>query len=399
MTQTRSSSDLRDEIAMLRGHRDVLNNLARLASGPAVGREEFFQEIANRVADAVEIDHVKLLRFRRDRGDLLLEAGVGWKPGLVKSAAYPADMASHVGKCFQTGLTVRVDNFAQSEFRIDPSLADHGIVSLMNVAIPVDGLSWGVLEIDSTVRRTFSQDTENFVAAVASIVGLMVQRMRAERIHTKALVERAAEVQRRTLLLNEMQHRVKNNFQMILAMIELQQRNSDSDDVRRITARLTESVIAMSLAHNQLSPDQAAERLNLASYLRTLTASIEKPIEGVTLEVEANEMDVGIDQAVPIGLIVNEAVTNAVKHAFGPDGGSIRIELLNQGYGEAVLTVCDNGRGMAVNADGGSGQHLMDALARQLRGRVERDANPKGGAIIRVVFPRPLGAAGPQEFA
>lgn len=107
-------------------------------------------------------------------------------------------------------------------------------------------------------------------------------------------------------------------------------------------------------------------------------------------------MEVGIDQAVPLGLIVNEAVTNAVKYAFDKDApGKIKVELLNHGHGEALLSVCDNGLGFdPEKASSGSGTKLMDALARQVRGRIERESAPKGGTTVRVIFPRPLVASG-----
>lgn len=389
MTKSRPT-DARSDNEVLRRHRDILTDLARLASMPTTSREEFFVEITRRVADAIEIDHVKLMRFRRERGDLFLEAGVGWRPGLVKSVAFPADMSSHAGRAYQTGLPVAVDDLTATAFRVDPSLREHGIASVLNVPIAVDNATWGVLEADSTVRRSFSDDTIEFMNSAAALVGLVIHRTRIEEAHAEALAEQAQEVQRRHLLLSEMQHRVKNNFQMILAMIHLQGRNAQSESSREVMRKLGDNVMAMALAHNQLSPTQPNQLIDLATYLSALTANIEKPIEGVLLEIEANEMQVGIDQAVPIGLIVNEAVTNAVKHAFKDGGGKIHVELMNHGHGEALLRVTDNGAGMSEPPkSGSSGQKLMSSLARQIRGRIELETPPGGGTVVRVTFPRP----------
>ena len=373
---------------VLRRHRDVLTNLARLAATPTVGREEFFQSIANSVADAVEIDHVKVLRFRPEHGDLFMEAGVGWKPGIVRSVAYPADMASHAGRSFQTAMPVLVDDLENTDFRVDPSLADHGIRSLVDVPIELDGAAWGVLEADSTTVGKFNDDTTAFLTAAATLVGLLIVRTRVERAHEDALTAQVRDAQRRKLLLSEMQHRVKNNFQMILAMIDLRARTATQQDTRAAMKKLADNVMAMALAHNQLSPAEEEEKINLAGYLTALTSNIEKPIEGVTVEIEANEMEVGIDQAVPLGLIVNEAITNAVKHAFDGQGGKIRVELLNHGHGEALLSVCDNGKGYPAKPSEGSGAKLLEALARQVRGKIDRLANDGGGTIVRVIFPR-----------
>lgn len=304
-------------------------------------------------------------------------------------------MSSPAGRAFQTGLTSRVEELSASPYRLDPSLADHGIVSVLNVPIPVDNAAWGVLEIDSTVLQAFSEDTEEFLLAAAALVGLMVQRTRLEHAHDRALADQVAQTARQDVLLSEMQHRVKNNFQMILAMIDLHRRAAAGEECRAITAKIADKVMAMALAHNQLSPTRPDERIALARYLRALTASIEKPIQGVTLEVDANEMEVGLDQATPLGLIVNEAVTNAVKHAFGETrSGKITVELLNHGHGEALLSIRDDGGGFEPGSQtGGSGQKLMDALVRQLRGRIERESAPGQGAVVRVIFPRLLGPA------
>jgi two-component sensor histidine kinase len=199
-------------------------------------------------------------------------------------------------------------------------------------------------------------------------------------------------------MLSEMQHRVKNNFQMILAMIELQSRDAASQKARDVLLKLADNVMAMALAHNQLSPTDGEETINLGAYLEALSSSIEKPIDGIVLEIRANEMDIGIDQAVPIGLIVNEAVTNAVKHAYGAEGGKIQVELRNHGHGEALLSICDDGKGMEQGAQtetrpGRSGQKLIEALARQIRGRVELESAPGQGTTVRVIFPRPAVAA------
>jgi two-component sensor histidine kinase len=100
-------------------------------------------------------------------------------------------------------------------------------------------------------------------------------------------------------------------------------------------------------------------------------------------------MDVPIDQAVPAGLIVNEAATNAVKHAFpGGRSGTIRVEFVcNRAARQGALVVADNGVGMGAPRPGGSGLELMAALAAQLGGSLERTPIATGGTAIVVTFP------------
>lgn len=150
------------ENEVLRRHQEVLINLTRRAS-EQVGLDDFLAEIAMRVAEAVEIDHTKVMRHRPERGDLFTVAGVGWDPGIVGTTAFPTDMASPPGRAYQTGQPVSIESLGNEPgFRNHPVLIAHGIVSLLNVPILVDGAAWGVLEADSSVLRGFSDDTVNF---------------------------------------------------------------------------------------------------------------------------------------------------------------------------------------------------------------------------------------------
>lgn len=374
---------------ILRCHRDVIASLARLASESTVSRAEFFDDVVLRVSEAAEIDHVKLMRYRPEQSDLLVEAGVGWKEGVVGSVAFPSDFLSPPGRAFRTGEPVKLEDLSDpKDFRISRTLMEHGIVSLLNVPVFVDGAAWGVLEVDSSVLRVFTEDTTEFLIAAAALVGLLITRTEAERAQREAIAATALEAQRRALLLTEMQHRMKNNFQTIMAMVAIRKSRFATPEARSVADEITDGIMAMALAHEQLSSSRHGEVVELGSYLKSLVASIQKSHEEIAMEVLANEMNVGVDQAVPLGLIANEAITNAVKHAFPDHKGRIRVELANEGLGLGVLTIFDDGKGIEENATGGSGLGLMASLARQVRGRIERKANENGGTLVRVFFPR-----------
>src|SRR3954454_3307331 len=117
--------------------------------------------------------------------------------------------------------------------------------------------------------------------------------------------------------------------------------------------------------------------VNLPDYLRALCLSIKQQAEGIEIDVQADELELSIDRAVPLGLILNEAATNSLKHAFGPDaGGRISVKLVaGVGYGEGRLTVSDNGRGSRGPSPTGPGWKLVAALARQIWGRLEQESS------------------------
>jgi signal transduction protein with GAF and PtsI domain len=127
---------------------------------------------------------------------------------------------------------------AAPEFVASSVLQEHGIVSLANVPILIDGMARGVLEVDSSVKRDFSEDTVEFLMAAAALIGSTVRRNDTEQAKTEAAAVALAQVQAREVLLREMQHRVKNNFQIILASIAIQKRRFTSDEVQRASTML-----------------------------------------------------------------------------------------------------------------------------------------------------------------
>jgi two-component sensor histidine kinase len=378
------------ENEILRQHQRVLFNLARDASDP-IGLETYFETVARRVAAALEIDHVKILRYRPQYDDLLVEAGVGWRDGVVKVATFGTDLASPPGFAFQTGQSAIIENIDEPKgFRISPVLQAHAIVSLANVPVFVNSAVWGVIEVDSSVLRGFNDDTISFMNAAAALITLVLRRTEVEAAQAEAIAANAAEVRRREMLLREMQHRVKNNFQTILGMINLRRARVPTEQGRTQLKQIEEGIMAMALAHAQLAPTQTGEMIALAGYLRALVRNCERTFENVGFALILDELDAPIEQAVSIGLIVNELITNAVKHAFGPEGGAVTVQLRSSATpeGKAVLSVSDNGVGIAEDAPRGSGRNLLRALAQQVRGRFEQETSPAGTTVSLIFFPR-----------
>ena len=377
------------ELAVVRRHRAILTNLTRLAAHRGLSPDEFFQELVVRVAQAIEITYVKLLRYRPDLTDLFVEAGYGWKPGMVGTTAFPADMSSPVGRTFRTGQPIVIEDTSNAEgYRIPASLLEHGIVALLNVPIMVDGAAWGVLEADSAWPRDFSHDTEEFLVAAAALAGMVLARAAIEDEEEKAVAAGALTLQRQELLLSEMHHRVRNNFQMLLAMISTRMAKFPHAEGRALAGELSGGVMAMSLAHEQLAMSPAEGTLvNLRTYLGSPAVNLEKSDGKIMIHVATDELHDVVENAVALGLIVNEAVRNAIKHAFPHGEGEIRIELCETGLAEICLAVGDNGAGRKAAGREGSGTRLVKALARQLGGRAEW-VRQKKGTLLRVVFPR-----------
>ena len=363
----------------LRRHIRILVDIGRLA-GAHADLNRFLDQAVVQIARAVEINHVKVLCYRPRESDLLVLAGMGWKEGVIGTATLSADLRSPPGRAFQTAEPVSIKNFeGQEEYVYSDFLKEHGIVALTNVPVLIDGAAWGVLEVDSTEPRDFSEDTTDFLTAAAGMIGTFVQRHNARPDEEARLMAAAAEAQKREVLLREMQHRVKNNFQLVLASISTQKRRSSVEEVHLALDYIASRINAISLAHDQLAPRQDGRTVKLSDYIRALCSAIRQQIEGVEVDVESDELELSIDRAVPIGLILNETAINSIKHAFGPQGGRISVSLEGGiGYGEARLTVTDNGRGIRNLSEHGSGLKLVTSLAKQIGGTIEQKSSDSG---------------------
>jgi two-component sensor histidine kinase len=370
----------------LRRHVRILADIGRLASENAE-LNRFLDQAVVQIARAVEIHHVKVLRYRPETSDLLLVAGVGWKEGVVRTATLSADLRSPPGRAFQTAEPVSIKDFReQDEYVLSDFLKEHGIVSVANVPVLIGGAAWGVLEVDGTAPRDFSEDTSDFLSSAAGLIG-SVLRHHAQPDKEARLMAAAAEARKQEILLRELQHRDKNNFQLVLSSISIQKRRYQGLEVRRALDHVASRINAISLAHDQLASRHEGKTVRLSDYIRALCSAIRQQIDAIEIDVESDELELSIDRALPVGLILNEAAMNSIKHAFGPDPGKIRVRLVGGiGYGEARLTVSDNGRGIRHPSEHGSGLKLIASLARQIGGTMEQESSDSG-TTTTLTFP------------
>jgi two-component sensor histidine kinase len=350
--------------------------------------QEFLDQVVAQVAKTTEIRRIKVLRYRPQMGDLLVEAGTGWSEGVVGNATLPIDISSPPGRTIQTAHSTIVEDFnKETELKLSPMLHNHGIVSLINVPIKLDGAIWGVLEADSEQPRGFSEDLSSFLKAVAHMIGLAARREEHKQKVEDLQTEITREVARREILLSEMHHRVKNNFQVIISTLLIQRRRVDADECKQLLQAMSNRVMAISLAHDQLDPRQSAHTVSISTYLGALCRTIGQVTEDVGVDMDFDEGMVPVEDAVALGLILNELLTNSLKHAFDGPGRITVAFHIGPREGEACMTVADDGKGMKkLKRDGSSGTTLIEALTRQLQGRIERES-PRRGTVVRICFP------------
>ena len=365
------------------GYQRALATFTRIVA-EADSEQRLLQNTAAQVARITHIRHVKVLRYRPDQGDLLIEAGVGWKPGVVGHVSFGADRHSSPGRSLQTGAPVACEDIRNDpEYRYADVLREHGIVSVLNVPIFIDGSHWGVLEVDTVEKTIFEEFEVHSLSVFADILGLSLARRASQAEALKAGAETTSSRTQAEILMRELQHRMKNNLQVIVSLLALQRRQVAGEEARERMSSVMDRVLAIGLAHDQLTFQKSASTVEMHDYLRALCTNINPHRPQIAIEVDADVAGIPLDRAVPIGLIVNELVTNSVKYAFDHEGGTINVVLrVNTTIGEGEVSVRDNGRGMGAPRKGGLGLRLVESFADQLGGHLSTPEVPKGTLTI-----------------
>lgn len=188
------------------------------------------------------------------------------------------------------------------------------------------------------------------------------------------------------VLLSEIHHRVKNNLAVITGLLELQAYNSSSEEAVQVLRDSQMRINSIALIHEKLYQREDLSEISFNTYLDELTdvivSSLRTDQTDVTINIEADPVDLTITQAIPCGLILNELITNAYKHAFkNQDEGTITI-LVNQDGQKVQLVVYDDGRGMPEKPDlensDSLGVQLINTLSTQLRGTASFVNNDPG---------------------
>jgi len=202
-----------------------------------------------------------------------------------------------------------------------------------------------------------------------------------------------ASLREKEVLLKEIHHRVKNNMQVISSLLNLQSQQIEDERAREMFRDTRSRVLSMAMVHQQLYESRDLARVDFAKHVRNLASYLFRSYAATsgTIEFQEGIQDVPLTLgvAIPCGLIINELVSNALKHAF-PNGrkGEIRVGLDLEGD-RFVLTVFDNGIGFPAELDYRAtttmGLRVVTTLAGQLNGAMELDR--RGGTTFKITFP------------
>lgn len=199
--------------------------------------------------------------------------------------------------------------------------------------------------------------------------------------------------QAREMYIREIHHRVKNNLQIISSLLFLQSSHSTDPNIHNILTESQNRVKSIALIHEKLYRSAGMMTLDFAEYVGDLVLDLFRTYgvnqEGINIYTNIEDVYLDVDTAIPCGLIINELISNVLKHAF-PDGrpGEVTIGLARTRPRELRLTISDNGIGLPSGFDWRAaptlGLKLVMDLVRQLDGSIEIDAAV--GASFRITF-------------
>jgi two-component sensor histidine kinase/ActR/RegA family two-component response regulator len=347
-------------------------------------------EAARVCAEGLGVPFCKVCRYRSEENDLLVEAGVGWHQGVIGRVVSRADETSPQGRAFITGKPVICDDLDKDASFVLPAFyAEHGIVSTVDVVIQKEGRPYGVLEIDSPTQHDYDQHDINFLTGFANVLAEAVatskrnvalqnalDRMKdmvADR--DRLIVAKSLVLDEKNVLGQELQHRVRNNLQLVYGMLRKQIENTTDvagaiDGIGAIARR----VMTLAQVYDHLLGNGLSRTIDFGSYLSSLCESFldlertQRP--NVEMKCNFAPIILDLDSVTALGLVVSELVANSYSHAFPDGAGTINISLFPDEAGNgATMTFSDDGVGFADKGDSGRrGLGLVSRLMEQIGG-------------------------------
>ncbi|NPV82678.1 MAG: PAS domain S-box protein [Candidatus Aminicenantes bacterium] len=219
-----------------------------------------------------------------------------------------------------------------------------------------------------------------------SIIVDITERLKMEQQLKRGMEEKQA-------ILRELQHRVKNTFALINSIIGLEINRTGKREIRAPLENLKNRIISISRVYDLLTPGEKYQEIGLDRFLHDVSQSILKGYAAARIELNLDLQPVSIEvkKAIPLGLIVTEIITNALKYAFGNrKKGEIRLKL-EKLDDRLALEISDNGAGLAedffTSPSSGLGQEIIRALTEQLEAKLEIKSRPGQGTLFRLSMP------------
>lgn len=246
-----------------------------------------------------------------------------------------------------------------------------------------DGSSF-IGELSAALIKDVQGNPKSFIATVRDIT----DRKKAEENLKKALEEK-------DVLLREVHHRVKNNIQVITSMLNLHTKFIKDENYSVMIQEIQQRIRSMALIHEKLYKSEDISLVNFKEYIKELVNELFRSyganVSQIRPKISAHDVSLGLDLGIPCGLIINELVSNSLKHGFpNGRGGEIEIGLDVDGDNKILLSVRDNGIGFPSELDFKNprtfGLQLVNTLVAQLSGNIDLNIGAEKGTEINITF-------------
>ncbi len=323
-------------------------------------------EAARVCAEGLDVRFCKVCKYRPAERDLLIVAGFGWKTGVIGNVVSRADRSSPQGRAFVTGepsisRELRKDN----QFMLPAFYAEHGIVSTIDVLINGGERPFGVLEIDSDVQQDFDDQDIIFLTGFANVLAEAVATsdrtsiLRATIAQMEELVrDKDRLLDQKRVMAEELQHRVRNNLQLIYGMLTRQLGETTDDLGKRGLTAIARRVTTLAQVYDHLLGTEMTRTTDFGGYVEALCESLtqlQDPNSRVKLTCTCAVLMLDLDAVTALGIVIAELVANSYEHAFPTGEGTIDVTVCLDRPGMARLTVRDSGSGFEVRP--GSKRH------------------------------------------
>jgi two-component sensor histidine kinase len=269
----------------------------------------------------------------------------------------------------------------------------YGIRSYFSAPVTIHGELAAILSVGKSSPSGLSPENKTIIKEVVGSVALSLQKAQLQASIKNHLGRLELSLDEKDVLLREVHHRVKNNLQIITSLLNLQAGQQFDQGVRKILMDSQNRIRALALVHEKMYRSENLSQISQADLIRELVSGLSATYRAeninISMNIQASDIYLQANTAVPLGLIINELITNAIKHA-DPEQSDIEIlvDLSKRSSNQVELSVTDNGKGLPENFDIRNtktlGFQLISKLVEQIHGQLEiKNSN---GAQISVVY-------------
>jgi two-component sensor histidine kinase len=343
--------------------------------------DALLQEAAALVSDCIGIDLVKVLELLPGGDNLLVRAGVNWKPGVVGRATLGAHERSPGGYALvRDEPVISADTDVEDRFEIPDLLLEHRVKSMVNVVIRGERAAWGVLEVDSRRHRSFDEDDVSFLQNYANLIAAAIDRLKAE-----ADLRQAAE--RTSFLLGELQHRVQN---MLLNVRSLARRTArGSASVAAFSEAFDARLMALARTQDLLTTASLASVGLRDALLQELGAHGAEP--GGRVSLSGPEIGLPPKTVQALSMVFHELATNASKYgALRHEGGRLDVSWRTTPGDRAEVSVLWRESGVPISdppTRRGFGTEAIERILPHMLGGESRVEFLADGVACTIRFP------------